>query len=179
MEIIKKEIFLIDLAKKEDRKRFLQEKKSDGRLSSFTFNELYRISPKIKRYVMIDRRRGILMPGTNSNICPMGKYTAECVSVTGGAITLDEYFAIDTVLRQSVCHSTQYILKWDRQLIDMLERDGFKFWHRPWFGMKGRTHNLITVNTMNQTINDSAPVGSENISLEKFIKIYNEAKNSN
>lgn len=175
----KRLVFLIDLSAKEDRQSFLKERKEGGRFTNFIFDKLYRIPPKIRRYILIDRKRCCFMLGTDSEICPMGKYTNECLSITGGAITLKEYFMIDDVLKKCMPTSKKYVLKWNKELTDMLESDGFKFWHRPYFGMYGRTHTLFTVDTMNQTVNDSAPIGSENISTEKFIELYKEAKNQN
>lgn len=55
----------------------------------------------------------------------------------------------------------------------LLEYSGYRIWHRPYFGMKGSTHEKWTINPYTRYALDAAKIESDAITFSEFVKILN------
>ena len=53
----------------------------------------------------------------------------------------------------------------------LLEYSGYRIWHRPYFGMKGSTHEKWTINPYTRYVLDAAKIESDAITFSEFVKI--------
>ena len=56
-----------------------------------------------------------------------------------------------------------------------VRESGFYIAHRPYFAMRNSTHEAVTLNPHTKSGVDAAPVDGEAISLDEFLKLYEEA----
>ena len=66
----------------------------------------------------------------------------------------------------------EYFIEADGVDYDLLYHSGYKILHRPNFGMKGSTRFKITLNPHAKRGVDAAPVSSEAISFQEFLKLF-------
>ena len=54
----------------------------------------------------------------------------------------------------------------------LLHDSGYTFLHRPYFAMKGSTHDCITIVPFSRTAVDAAKEDMEEITFEEFLKLF-------
>ena len=87
---------------------------------------------------------------------------------------LSEYFGIRILPSLPEEYNKDYYI--DADTIDwaLLYQSGYSFQHRPYFAMKGSTHEKITVNPHFKRGTDAAKISAESISFQKFLELFDE-----
>ena len=93
-------------------------------------------------------------------------------------LTKEEWLELNQLLNQKILPSLKeeynknYYIKKEDIDFDLLDISGFQIWHRPYFAMQGRTHEIFSINPYTKKVLDAAPLDAQTISFEEFLKIY-------
>ncbi len=69
-------------------------------------------------------------------------------------------------------YDKKYYVRTDSIDFDLLYRSGYQILHRPYFAMKGSTHDICTLNPHGKFGVDAAPKDAEAISFEEYRELF-------
>ena len=76
---------------------------------------------------------------------------------------LPEFYNRDYYVKADTIGADDYLL---------LKRSGYKILHRPYFGMKGSTHSMFTLNPNKKVGIDAAPIGEVSVSFQEYLTLF-------
>lgn len=71
-------------------------------------------------------------------------------------------------------HDKRYYVRTDTIDFDALHRSGYQLLHRPYFAMKGSTHEAYSLNPHTKYGVDAAPDGAEIISFDEYLELFKQ-----
>ena len=71
-------------------------------------------------------------------------------------------------------YDRRYYVRTDSINFDTLHRSGYQLLHRPYFGMRGSTHEAYSLNPHTKSGVDAAPDEAETISFEEYLELFKQ-----
>lgn len=72
-------------------------------------------------------------------------------------------------------YDRKYYVRTDSIDFDLLHRSGYQILHRPYFGMRGSTHEAYSLNPHTKSGVDAAPDEAETISFEEYLELFKQS----
>ena len=169
----KKAAFLVYVENQAEFERFLHLINSKG----FPYTLVFRSKRETfkSNYIVVDLAGECAYWG-GSDLRPFGYYSSKYCSISGGAMNVDNFVEICKLLHASKIPSKEYIVPVNNKILSIICKDGYRILHRPYFAMKGCTHDLYTLHPLSKCGVDAAKVGSANITSEEFLRLCGDYK---
>ncbi len=110
----------------------------------------------------------------NDEIFMLELLVRENLATNEECIRLSELTGRTILPKADIKYNKTFVVNRDGIDADVLYQSGYRILHRPYFAMKGSTHDKWELNPYNKTVVDATLKDNEGISFEEYILIINE-----